>query len=52
MLTNRLGQHAIALINEYVDKTYANISEMSKYYIPQINLFDGLKNIVNFLKEE
>ena len=38
--------------NEYVDKTYANISEMSKYYIPQINLFDGLKNIINFLKEE
>ncbi len=38
--------------NQYVDKTYANIDEMSKYHTPQVDLLSGLKNILNCFKEE
>jgi UDP-glucose 4-epimerase len=36
--------------NAYVDKTYANIDEMSKYHSPQVDLLSGLKNILNCFK--
>jgi UDP-glucose 4-epimerase len=42
----------IAKPNQYVDKTYANIEEMSKYYTPEISLHNGLENILNSLKEQ
>lgn len=35
--------------NEYVDETHANIEEMFKYYNPQVSLYDGISNIIDFL---